>query len=149
MKREIKFRARIIEDGKPKMFYQEDQYLISFLRRVTNHLYFEKDFQPEQVTDMAGGIHEGRLKPYELENCLDRYTGLKDKHGKEIYEGDILDMTGRLDDYQIYGEIVWDNTESCWGYIKSDENECGNLMDLDIKQYEIIGNVYENKNLLT
>ncbi len=81
---------------------------------------------------------------------LEQFTGLLDKNGKEVYEGDLIDMTQRLDDYQTYAEIIWDNEESCWGYRHKDgeDNVYGNLMDLNMSASEVIGNIYENPSLL-
>jgi uncharacterized phage protein (TIGR01671 family) len=80
-----------------------------------------------------------------------QYTGLKDKSGKEIYEGDILDTTGKLDDYETYAIVVWDNDQSAWGYEEQDGEDtvCGTLFDLAAGDFEITGNIYETPELLT
>lgn len=132
--REIEFRARIMEDGKPKMFYQDNQFLISFLRRVSSQLYFLKDTKEEGVNEMNGGVHESYLKPYELENCLDMWTGLFDKNGKKIFEGDILDFQNGF-----IREILFSD-----GCFRLRDNPYQN----DYKHGEIIGNIYENPELL-
>jgi uncharacterized phage protein (TIGR01671 family) len=81
---------------------------------------------------------------------LMQYTGLKDKNGKEIYEGDIIKVWGR-DDYletivfehgsfvaKDYDQKVGDGTGgSLWQNKKHTEEEC-----------EVIGNIYENPELL-
>jgi len=65
---------------------------------------------------------------------LMQYTGLKDKNGKEIYEGDVC---GKVLPYNRDFEI--DNTPSQWHSLI----EFGSLEDL-----EVIGNIYENPELL-
>ena len=67
-----------------------------------------------------------------------RFTGLKDKNGKEIYEGDILDFAGISS-----VEIVW---KEC-GFADSKSNY--NLTKEGMEAFsEVIGNIYENPNLL-
>lgn len=68
-------------------------------------------------------------------NCKDtfvmQFTGLKDKNDKDIYDGDIL--KGGI--YLSY-EVKWD-------YI-----DCGWNISENAKYFEIIGNIYENAELL-
>ena len=132
---EIKFRARIKENGKPKMFYQNNQYLISFLRRVTSFLAFKHDGKE--------GEHESYLKEYELEKCLDLYTGLKDKNGKEIYCGDTVkvNLNGNKKP-KCVRTVVWKFS----GFYFEINN--GDYMPIHKYQIEVIGNIHENISLL-
>jgi hypothetical protein len=69
---------------------------------------------------------------------LMQYTGLKDKNGKEIYEGDIL----RFDFY--YRPMVVEYEGWGFGCIRDD-----GIKEMPNKEYrEVIGNIYENKELL-
>lgn len=82
---------------------------------------------------------------------LMQYTGLKDKNGKEIYEGDIIQMWVGTKPVTV-GNITWGG----WQYVvrmevvgKDKTNYFGyNSEDIDPEKIEIIGNIYENPDLL-
>lgn len=70
------------------------------------------------------------------------YTGLKDKNGKEIYEGDIIECTGTNDGNHFKGVMKFNIESKCesgfsLGSIGWYQNEI-----------EIIGNMYETPELL-
>ena len=81
-----------------------------------------------------------------LEDCeLLQYTGLKDKRGKEIYEGDILKCPQPLDDnlFEV-GHVYW-CSDSAGYYVET------NLSNDELSAFtdgEVIGNIYENPELL-
>lgn len=81
---------------------------------------------------------------------LMQFTGLTDRNGKDIYEGDIVDITQRLDDYVVYAKVTWNDEAAAFGYEKSDSNETeiGTLEQIYDSDTKIIGNIYSNPELL-
>lgn len=89
---------------------------------------------------------------FEINRCFEQdypkfmqYTGLKDKNGKEVYEGDIVKDWENIDLY----EVVW-NRRYAWFELNrlTFGNDTGQEIDNLHLDLEIIGNIYENKDLL-
>lgn len=74
-----------------------------------------------------------------IPETVGQYTGLKDKGGKEIYEGDI----GWDDYYECYGVVKFD--EGKFSYIW--ENISDDLFEV-CDEIEIVGHIYEDSKLL-
>ena len=80
------------------------------------------------------------------EVVLMQSTGLKDKNGKEIFEGDIVDYKGRK------ALVSWHGSYASFIYRFVDElqkrNAEWNPLYLAYMRCEVIGNIYENHELL-
>lgn len=88
------------------------------------------------------------IGPINPKNKIMQYTGLKDRTGKEIYEGDIIVSIPLKD---IIFEIVfgWNTDNNAWGWsMKSSNQKHVYSMDKSVSKMEVIGNIYENQELI-
>ncbi len=114
----------------------------------------EEMFDDIQFADFEGEkiVHEQSLnKAFEIaQNTffeIMQYTGLKDKNGKEIYEGDVLQLA-KGDDSAIYACVVTFNNETgAFACRKIDEDKPYSDHMYGSHIVEVIGNIYQDGHL--
>jgi phage uncharacterized protein TIGR01671 len=146
--REYKFRAWDKEYEKMTYFDDEDYdyrpplvfRLDQVFKKDSNYDDYE-DFEYNDITDSVE---------------IMQYTGLRDENGKGIYEGDIIEFSydmfvGNFDTFVAKGKVVFE--EGAF-YVEVFENERTTddeaylLYSINLDTIEVIGNIYENKELL-
>jgi len=126
MNREIKFRAW---DKDFKMF-----------------IYPKKHFAPQYKDGHIAEMYNPEENEYHIiydddeRYVLMQYTGLVDKNGKEIYEGDVVRIKGPNEILGI-GTVTWNNKSADYELTNGLDFECA--VGLEGSEYEVIGNIYE------
>lgn len=135
MSREIKFRAWLKDDKRMVEVRSIDFHEEGNIITVNYNDIFGFEFNENEIELM-------------------QYTGLKDKNGKEIYEGDIIDIHQTVNGQSVF-VIEVTNTGLVIPRYAFDKNykyeyNIRELLEFDEydKEIEIIGNVWENKELL-
>lgn len=137
MSREIKFRA-LKDDMSDCRFYY-------------GSLIYDKQGNP-RIQDTDIDLFHTCIKGTESQ-----YTGLKDKNGKEIYEGDVIEGYKGGSNHDLYykGIVEW-NKQQC-GFVFREGKYIGEFLSLAMEgfeneimlsKFEVIGNIYENPELI-
>lgn len=96
----------------------------------------------EKMDYNAGLATEKGNKVSAINGEVMQYTGLKDKNGKEIYEGDIV----KPGDTDYWGIVRWKPCRYILHY--NDVNQFQDIFEtVTEKHFEVIGNIYENPDL--
>lgn len=141
MNREIKFR---VWDNKYK--YMNYKVLVGIygdwgkVKDDKNYTACAMWIEPDKV-DYKCEHHWAHFEPYHKDIHLMQYTGLKDKNGVEVYEGDKVMFDYEWTKPDEIGVITWNKDTASFqikGHIPS-----SSMKHLD--RMKVIGNIYENE----
>lgn len=144
------FRAKRIDNG---------EWIYGYLVKLGR----ERLLDPERygICNKAITIDESgvcyNLKTYEIiPETVGQYTGLTDKNGKKIFEGDIISTKYKLGRGSYYVFEVYYNENLCQfaltinsgSYTKNKQYDWLQLTSLKANKVEVIGNIHDNIELL-
>ena len=136
MSREIKFKGKRLDNG---------EWVYGYLRFI----YID--------TDKASIYDPISVSNYDvLLETVGQYTGVKDKNGKEIYEGDILIVVTYSYKEPLIDTtcvVEYDNKYCLYNFTEIGDGEIYSYSMIEIGdsfkyELEVIGNIYENPELL-
>lgn len=138
--REILFRAKRLDNGK---------WVEGWIVPVSHNTYL-KGFEIINSEGINYDEFDNYVPSYSSEvvdpETVGQFTGLLDKNGKKIFEGDIVVHEVQKGILFNKGVINWDAKNARWAHQLNTMNPC--LCMFDSSSHEVIGNIHDNPELL-
>ena len=154
--REILFKAKRKDNGE-----WVEGYYIYHIKRTPSPIGDSVKPEDEQHVIMRDGFSDWNMPRNTVHFDIDpetlcQYTGLQDKNGKRIWENDIVLLREEIQDYEWKAAVKFGNPnrEYNWGWQLVPVGECEMnkdillWIDMDIANCEVIGNIFDNPELL-
>ena len=150
MNREIKFRGKC----SPQSKYQGEW--------VTGSLVVPEIIEDNELLIVVAHSDNCKTTYHVDKDTVGQFTGLRDKNGREIYEGDILtaDDSPFMDDGNMnyIAVIEWFDYDACW-YASLQRHRDSKALGISVNMpywfdkktaetYEVIGNIHDNPELI-
>lgn len=146
--REILFRGKRVDNGEwvegatLTVLYQENTALIFMPQSGEPVKADVMDSNDRILTSIYGNFYQV------IPATVGRYTGLTDKNGKMIFEGDFVEFPDHGNGGTKIGQVKYDDVETLYEIIY-EENICTPLGECFYgRELEVIGNIHDNFELL-
>ena len=151
--REIKFRVFDPKNGTYFRGWDDSEITITFFEEnekgEIGYIQFKDLGCSCNPDDACGGcVDIWPTEPLTKDSIIEQFTGLKDKNGVEIYEGDV--MRYKVVNVSL-GPIEWETRVGVVEFVPA-MFICGKFQlkafQMERYEFEVIGNIHENKNML-
>lgn len=144
MNRQIRFRGKRVDNG---------EWIVGDLLHIAGGclIYFGDHTQTEHPdiernSPIAIEFFKDEIAVVDSDTVC-QFTGLLDKNGKEIYEGDIVRYYDDIEDELVSSHVIY-HKESC-SFCIAPTKLCGDYIGLNVYwQFEVIGNIHDTPSLL-
>ena len=120
-------------------------------KRKNNGAWVEGDLNQHDVHHGTAILQDGVINSAVNPETVGQYTGLTDKDGKKIFEGDIL--LSRYEDKvedsgygSIYNEVAF--TNGSFGMIGENTGDIIPFSEYPVTEEVVVGNIYDNPSLI-